>query len=405
MTTDRGSRNVEVVSARGVRLPDWFVDVVVVAICLVVDVSVVLDQAGTERPASAATAAGVTAAVVGPLALWWRRRRPTLSVGAVVLSGAVLWAAGFAPVGHGVSVIVAVYSVAAWSERRVSVPSLGLVLTAVVAHQLATWWVDGFSLAGNLVLLVGAWWLGDGARRRRREAMAHAERAAQLDAARSELASKAVADERLRIARELHDVVAHAMSAIAVQAGTGRVAFDREPNVAREALARIESLSRLALSDMRQLLVVLRPDHAGAVDRAPMVSLDDLDGLVATTGAAGVEVGLRIEGQPRPLPAAVDVAAYRIVQEALTNVARHAHTDRADVSICYGTDAVIVAVDDDGGAGPPSGDREGRPGVGIIGMRERVAACGGTLVAGAKPSGGFRVLARLPITRSPAEPG
>jgi signal transduction histidine kinase len=182
------------------------------------------------------------------------------------------------------------------------------------------------------------------------------------------------------------------MSAVAVQAGTGRVAFDREPEEARAALARIEALSREALTEMRRLLAVLRPD---AVERTPVVSLQDLDRLVATTRAAGVSVDVRITGESRRLPPGIDVAAYRIVQESLTNVARHADSRRAAVTIAYGDEALVIEVDDDGPARPHDGHG---PGVGIVGMRERVAACGGTFAAAARPDGGFRVLARLPIS-------
>jgi signal transduction histidine kinase/DNA-binding NarL/FixJ family response regulator len=265
----------------------------------------------------------------------------------------------------------------------------------VAIHQRATWWVDGVSFAGNVVILAGAWWMGDAARRRHEEASAHRDRAEQLAAARQELARRAVAEERLRIARELHDVVAHTMSAIAVQAATGRVAFDGEPPVARSSLGQIETLAREALTEMRRLLTVLRTEPAEAeleAHRSPAASLADLDRVVATSRVAGLTVDVRIEGRGHALPAGVDLAAFRIVQEALTNVARHGRTDRAEVSICYGEDAVVVEIDNDG---PPAAGVSDGGGMGIVGMRERAASCGGTLVAAAKPAGGFRVLARL----------
>jgi signal transduction histidine kinase len=273
------------------------------------------------------------------------------------------------------------------------VPWLTVVLGAVAVHQRLSWWVDGPTFAGNLVLLTGAWWMGDSARRRREEAAAHAARAEQLAAAREELAVRAVTEERLQIARELHDVVAHTMSAIAVQAGTGRVSFDQEPEVARASLAQIESLSRDALGEMRRMLSVLRPGDSPAADRAPVASLRDIERLVATSAAAGVTVAVQVEGELLPLPAVVDLTAFRIIQEALTNVARHGQTDRAHVSVCYGNDAVVVEIDNDG----PQTTSTPRPGsMGIIGMRERAGTVGGTLEAAPKPGGGFRVVARLP---------
>jgi signal transduction histidine kinase len=368
-------------------------DAVVVVFCLVIDVGVVLDQLADTDPAAWQRIVALSAAVVGPVALWWRRRSPKAVAAAVVATGAALWASGVPPIGHGPAVVVAVYTLGAMLPRRTSLAAAGFVLAAVAVHQVATWWVDGSSFAGNVVIIAGSWWLGDAARRRRDEAAAHARRAEELDAARDELARRAVAEERLRIARELHDVVAHAMSVVAVQAGTGRVAFDREPELARASLARIETLSREAMAEMRRLLAVLRPDD-DAAGRAPVASLQDLARLVASSRAAGVEVDVRITGEPRRLPNGVDVAAFRIVQESLTNVARHAEAHRAEVSICYGDEAIVIEVDDDG----PARAGDGQPGVGIVGMRERAAACGGTLAAGRRPDGGFQVLARLPTS-------
>jgi signal transduction histidine kinase len=247
--------------------------------------------------------------------------------------------------------------------------------------------------------------MGDAARRRREDAAAHADRAAQLERAREELADRAVTEERLRIARELHDVVAHAMSAIAVQAGTGRVAFDREPEVARASLAEIEGLSRQGLAEMRRMLGVLRPAPQPGVHEVlpPPASLDQVDRLVATAAAAGVAVTVRVEGAPRRLAPGVDLAAYRIAQEALTNVVRHAGADQARLTLRFSPDGLELEVEDGGPAGiaaraaplPPA-ELGSRCGVGIVGMRERAAACGGTLSAGPCPGGGFRVVARLP---------
>lgn len=237
------------------------------------------------------------------------------------------------------------------------------MFVGVAVHQIATGWVDGTSFVGNLVMLSAAWWLGDGARRRTEESVAHAERAALLEAAREELARRAVTEERLPIARELHDVVAHAISAIAVQAGTGRIAFEREPDLARQSFVEIESLSRDALGEMRRLLGVLRSEDA-SLELEPVPSLAALDRVVATTNASGVRVEVRIEGGPRLLSAGVDLA-------------------------------VVIEVDNE--ASPrPQATAPRSAGVGLVGMRERAATYAGTLEAGPMPSGGFRVVARLP---------
>ena len=376
----------------------WPIDAITVAVCLVVDVAIVLGQSGDDDLAAWRFAIALPAAIAGPVALWWRRVAPVTVLVVVLVTGAAM-AVVVPPIGHGPTLIVAVYSLAATRPQRESLRWTAVALGAVTVHQVVTWWVDGFSFAGNLVLIGGAWWLGDVARRRQEEASEHAARAEQLAAAREELARRAVADERMRIARELHDVVAHSMSAIAVQASTGRLAFDREPEVSRGALVEIESLSRETLAEMRRLLAVLRPGDGAVGDRAPLASLGDLDRLLSSSRAAGVVVDLRVTGSARRLPAGVDVAAFRIVQESLTNVGRHSAADHATVSIAYAADAVEVRVDD---GGPPRPHDGLRAGLGIVGMRERAASCGGTLTAEAMPGGGFRVVAHLPTATVPA---
>jgi signal transduction histidine kinase len=245
-------------------------------------------------------------------------------------------------------------------------------------------------------------------------------------------ANSAVAEERLRIARELHDVVAHSMSVIAVQAGYGQYVIDVSPDGAREALGAIQATSRDALDEMRRMLGVLRQQDAGpspvgsaqaatgqagipqggtglaaAVTRsaaaplAPAPGLAGLDRLVARTCGAGVRVTVELSGQPRPAPAGVDLSAYRIIQEALTNVVRHAGTGAVCVvSLCYTDADLVIRVTDDGGlpAGlGTAGIAAAGTGHGIIGMRERVHLCGGTFAAGPLPDGGFEVTVALPL--------
>ena len=196
----------------------------------------------------------------------------------------------------------------------------------------------------------------------------------------------------MRIARELHDVLAHNISLINVQAGVALHLMDEQPGQSRSALQAIKQASNDALGELRSVLDILRQGDE-APPRAPASGLAQLDNLVAGAGATGLEVRTRVEGTPRPLPAGTDLAAFRIVQESLTNVTRHAGPATAAVLVRYGADHLDVQVDDDG-RGPSA---SGQAGNGIRGMRERVAALGGELTTGPRPGGGFRVLARLPL--------
>jgi len=224
------------------------------------------------------------------------------------------------------------------------------------------------------------------------------ERIADAARNRAEEQRRRESEERLRIAQELHDVLAHNISLINVQAGVALHLIDERPEQARIALAAIKDASKDALGELRSVLGVLRaPDDEAP--RAPAPSLSRLDGLVAQAAAAGIEVELAVDGTPRPLPAPVDLAAFRIVQEALTNVTRHAGSSRsAFVHVHYDADDVTVQIDNDGsGLSPRASDPSVGTGSGIRGMRERAASLGGHLEAGPRVDGGFRVLATLPV--------
>ncbi|GGZ61953.1 hypothetical protein GCM10010371_21680 [Streptomyces subrutilus] len=225
------------------------------------------------------------------------------------------------------------------------------------------------------------------------------ERREHAVALRSQEVAEAVTAERLRIARELHDVVAHSIGIIAIQAGVGSRVIQTRPAEAREALRAIETTSRETLSGLRRTLVSLRRAERGATASepsplAPSPGLADVERLAAATADAGVRVDVRRGGEQRPVPTDIDLSAYRIVQESLTNVVRHAATERCRVAIDYRDGELLVEVVDDGRGTTGDGSAHG---FGIIGMRERVGLVGGRLTAGPRPEGGFRVAARLPL--------
>jgi signal transduction histidine kinase len=341
-------------------------------------------------------------AVFAPLPL--RRRYPEAVLGAVLAAFIAVSALGFRGPAE-LPLVLTTYSVASSSDRdrsriALAVVTCGALLAAVVAPGGP---LTG-SLIGNPLIVLAAWLIGDNVRNRREYARGQAERAAEREREREERIHRAAADERLRIARELHDVVAHSMSIIAVQSGVGRMVIESQPEEARKALQVIETTSRQALNELRLLLGVLRrPDDASSrLEPAP--TLSDLDALLGQAAQSGVVVRLRHEGVARDLPPGVDLSAYRIIQEALTNIVRHVGPATADLVIGYRRDEVDIEVCDDGGrrpagAGIASGSNSG--GQGLVGMRERVALFGGHLTAGAVKGGGFRVVARFPTPEGP----
>ena len=306
---------------------------------------------------------------------------------------------------------VSLYALAAYGSRRQLVAGLGVAVASLVVHDLfdpAAWRSGGAAAWSaafwNLLLfvpaLLGGWVAG--VRRGRKLA---AENAA-LQRRRHEEARVAVQEERARIARELHDTVTHDINIVVLQAMAASGVLDDDPDRVREPLTVIEHRAREALEAMRQMLGVLRdtdsePDPASTL-AAPGV--DDLGSLLGGAVDAGITVEITTEGQRRRLPAALGLTLYRIVQEALSNAARHAAGSRVSVLLRYEPEAVDLAVVDDGGGqadpGPPTTDRGHRgdgAGLGLVGMRERVAAFGGVLEAGPRPGGGFGVHARLPV--------
>jgi signal transduction histidine kinase len=333
-------------------------------------------------------------AIVTPLFL--RRRFPLgapLAVGvAVVLTSFVDERAVsylFVPFLAGCA---AVFLMGLLRERAQAVAGLVLAIAvaAVAAYRDPIANLDGFIATSIIfgVLWTIAFMLG----RKFQEADEATERAARAEREREERAQAAVTEERARIARELHDVVGHSVSVMTVQASAVRRLLRPDQQREREALLVVEQTGREALAEMRRMVGVLRrPEEAPAL--APQPSLQHLNRLVEQACEAGLPVELRIEGDPRPLPAGVDLTAYRLVQEGLTNALKHARAERAHVLVRYGRGDIEVTVSDDGrGAG--SGDGGGH---GLVGMRERVAVFGGELEAGPLAEGGYRLRAKLPV--------
>jgi signal transduction histidine kinase len=334
-----------------------------------------------------------------PLAARRRFPGPVLALG--VASGLAVAALGVSPIVLGLAILVAVYSVAAYGDRRVSLAGLAAAELGSAAVQLTPGRFQTPTVVSNGLIIGAAWLLGHFVARRRAYA-ARLEQTAELERTRAEQARRAVTEERLRLARELHDVVAHSISVIAVQSGVGAHVASTQPEEAAKALAAIEATSRAALTELRRLLGVLRQEGEPQGALAPVPGLADLDRLLAEVAKAGLAVRLQVEGTPSTLPAGVDLSAYRIVQEALTNVVKHAGPARAQVTIRYRDHDVMVEVTDDGrGVAAPTGDGQASVGHGLIGMRERVAVFGGDLEAGPRPDGGFRVAARLPLADQP----
>ncbi|HTG48012.1 MAG TPA: sensor histidine kinase [Actinomycetota bacterium] len=339
----------------------------------------VASQEGVHGPAAWA----LTLAASAPLAL--RRRAPIPVLAAV---GAAVFV--FALTGNGgaadVALALAGYTVAAHEPwRRVATLGLPLALVADLASQLAGQthrnWVEvvvGLTFSVGIPVLLGRIVFN----RRRR-----------LVVERESAAREAVALERTRIARELHDVVAHAMSVMIVQAGAARTVVDRDPAAAHEAIERVEETGRAGLAEMRRLIGVLT-DDARAASTAPVPGLAELDQLLDTVRSAGLPVELVRTGTVSDLPTGADLTAYRVIQESLTNALKHAGPASARVALDYAPDRLTIEVADDG-RGPSA-----EPGVGhgLIGMRERVGLFGGSLQTSERPGGGFLVRAEIPVT-------
>jgi signal transduction histidine kinase len=358
--------------------------------------------AGTALVEVLVSGESVLDAVVGAavaLPLLARRRAPLLVLVAVIALGYAGYARG-ASVGGSLQawivLNVALYSVAAHCDRKRAVAGAVIVAAFVLLFEIPALVEGGRvdDLAGEWLFLGGVWLLGRWVRQRRQRTADLERQAADLEADRSALAREAVADERARIAREMHDAVAHSVSVMVLQAGAAEQVLATAPERARESLVTIQDTGREAIVELRRMLGLLR-DPVAAASLAPQPSVDRLDALLEQVRAAGLPVELTVEGEPRRLPPGIDRSAYRIVQEGLTNALKHAGPAHASVRLRYGERALELEVLDDGRG--PAGASGG--GFGLLGMRERAALYGGVLAARERPGGGYALSARLPLER------
>lgn len=357
--------------------------------------------------------------LAGPLAL----RRVLPSTVALVVSVAYLagMSAGVQEYLFGsIALFIAIYSVGAWASNRF----LAMLTRAVIIAAMLIWLVlsviwqaaaGDFSedtgsmevsarvamttvnLLVNLLFFAGAYWFGDSAYRSAMEHDRLVERTAQLEAERRRTAEQAVSLERLRIARELHDVVAHHVSVMGLQATAAGRVLDRDPEAARIALGAVESSAREAVGELHRLVSTLR-DPAGGADDASTVTLDRLDSLIAEVRDAGLAVTLERVGEPAEVGRPAQFAVYRLVQEALTNVSKHSRMREAAVRLRFRPGTLEVEVSNEGSEALAAIRRPG--GFGLLGMRERVEAVGGQFESGPKPRGGWRVRAVVPVASS-----
>jgi signal transduction histidine kinase len=337
--------------------------------------------------------AGVSLLVLGTMALTFRQVAP---VAVLVLNCTVCLAyqaLAYRPPPLPLGVLVALFSVAVLRRPLICAGAAVLVLLAFSAGALSRVapLTDDDSYT-YLVSVVATVMVGYGVQLGRARATLAEQRAGELARAQDARTRAAVEQEQARIAREVHDIVAHDVSVIIAQAAAARRVFDRQPRTAWDALSSIEAVGRDALDGLRRLMGLLRTE-CGQEDRSPQPGLDRLPWLLAQVEGAGLPVELTICGQPRPLPATVELNAFRIVQEALTNSLKHAGPTRARVALRFDEESLAVEVCDEGRGGAS----DGAPGYGLLGMRQRVAMLGGELSAGPQAGAGFRVAAQLPV--------
>ena len=368
----------------------------------------VQEEGGQDVPGIRSEAVVVPVILLLCLVIALRRRMPEKMLLLAIGVGLAQLALDVATTAANFAFLVIVYTVAATGARWASRVALAVGLCAAPVAQLR-WPEQDSSVLGTVVLMIFtsvpfalAWVLGDSIRTRRAYYEQLEERATRLEKEREAQSKVAVAAERARIARELHDVVAHNVSVMVVQADGAAYVLDSAPDQAKKALETISSTGRQALAEMRRLLGVLRTgEHQESGEYVPQPDVEQIDDLVQQCRSSGLPVDFKVEGTPRPLPSGVELTAYRIVQEALTNTRKHGGPNAgASVRLVYFDDGLGLLVEDDGKGAPhelyEDGGADGE-GHGLIGMRERVGMVGGTLDAGPRPGGGFRISALLPL--------
>jgi signal transduction histidine kinase len=345
-----------------------------------------------------ATALNVITACALTLPLAWRRRFP-FAVASVIAAAIVVGDLSSGWDGSVISfdcAIIAAYSAGAHARQRHAAAALAVLLAANLVDALGAPGNRAGNLAlGLVVFSLVPWLVGQALRRERQRTATMHELATQLEAEREARARDAVAAERGRIARELHDIVAHAISVIAVQADAASKLLRHDPARAQEPLDVVQETARGALVEMRQLVGLLRDSDSPVAPLEPQPGVAELEQLVEGARKSGIPVQLETAGATRPLPPSVDLAVYRIVQEALTNVRKHAGAARAHVQITYEPDVLTIDVSDNGRGGEPNGNG----GHGLVGIGERVNLLGGRIETGRRAEGGFAIHAQLPIEK------
>lgn len=414
-------------SPRRALRPSWLGDVVWAALVFLLSVATMVAFAGTEdaylgviyRQADAFGVLICLALAVGVLV---RRYIPLPAAVLVAVGSYLTGLLGYGSIGPTVAMLVVVYAAGVYGLFGPGLLAMLIVLLSSLAYSFTAGMPEDpqyqsgmyISLGSSVLAVAGAWAVGLAIRRRRVYTRELEARANRLERTREAEVRAALAEERARIARELHDVVAHHVSVMTVQAAGARRSLRRDPERSEQALSAIETTGRSAMIDMRRIVGVLRlSEIAGEepAERAPQPEVADLEELRDIISSAGLPIELNVNGEIDQLPTGLAITVFRIVQEALTNIMKHAGPSTARVSIRCGTHQVVVQVIDDGqGDGQTDGQREGqgddaierrnRPGHGLLGMRERVALYGGTLHVGPRPGGGFEVRARIPLDPS-----
>ena len=358
----------------------------------------VLDAAEEETGLLALDTVGFGLVLVQTLPLAARRKTPLLTL-AVTLGGLVIFSRlQYAPSLASFGFLIALYTVAAYRDRRISVPAgIASSIAVLMILLLGSEKLAPDTIGADYLIAAAAWFIGDSVRIRRAYVERLEDRAIRLERERAERVRQAVAQERQDIARELHDIVAHNVSVMVAQAGAAQRVFTAQPDDALGALGTIENSGRAALVEMRRLTGFLRTEHQREDARSPQPGLDNLETLVTQVGEAGVPTTLTIEGTRRALPVGLDLSAFRIVQEALTNVIKHAGAARAEVVVRYEPSRLDLRITDDGDGPPHPNGNGSRPGYGQLGMRERVALFGGELHVGRRQGRGYEVSASLPL--------